>query len=174
MSIYTKIQTIKQRFSKLKIKKTGHNPYANFKYYELKDFMPYITEYCEEFQLFLMFNYTKDEAKMTIMDLEDNTTLDYVMPMDKASIKGCNEVQAIGGATTYLKRYLLTSAFDILENDIMDKMVKYPESKEYKCEQCGKTFQNTFYNGNNITAEQQYNHSLKRFGRALCKECRNG
>ena len=40
MSIYKKIQTVKQKILEANLKKTGENTYAGFKYYELADFTP--------------------------------------------------------------------------------------------------------------------------------------
>ena len=44
----------------------------------------------------------------------------YQSPMKELSLKGCNDIQALGGVETYSRRYLYLTAFDIIENDMFD------------------------------------------------------
>ena len=52
MSIYKKIQIVKEKILTANLKKTGENKYAGFKYYELADFTPTIIKLCNEVGLF--------------------------------------------------------------------------------------------------------------------------
>ena len=47
---------------------------------------------------------------------------EYTSPMRNLVLKGCNEIQALGGVETYSRRYLYMSAFDIIENDMFLKI----------------------------------------------------
>jgi hypothetical protein len=40
--------------------------------------------------------------------------------MSSAALKGCHDVQNLGAVQTYLRRYLWTNAFEIVEHDAID------------------------------------------------------
>lgn len=118
MNIYEKMQEAKVRLQQKELKKTGENKFSNYKYYELGDFMPAINEICKELKLFTQVNFEKEVAVLTIIDTEKiEDKLEYCSEMVKATLKGCNEIQALGGIQTYQRRYLYMNAFEISEND---------------------------------------------------------
>lgn len=118
MNIYEKMQQAKVELQKKKLKKTGLNKFAGYSYYELGDFMPSINEICKELNLFTQINFSPDFATLTIIDIEKpESKLEYKSEMVKANLKGCNEIQALGGVQTYQRRYLYMNAFEISEND---------------------------------------------------------
>ena len=43
-----------------------------------------------------------------------------MMPTASLTLKGCNEIQALGGINTYCRRYLYLNALEIVENDLFD------------------------------------------------------
>jgi hypothetical protein len=55
--------------------------------------------------------------------------------MSSAALKGCHDVQNLGAVQTYLRRYLWTNAFEIVEHDALDattggvEPAKKPEPK---------------------------------------------
>ena len=55
--------------------------------------------------------------------------------MSSAQLKGCHDVQNMGAVITYLRRYLWTNAFEIVEHDALDAVMgkdepaKKPEPK---------------------------------------------
>lgn len=168
-NICQKIQLIKKRLQESNIKKSGYNKFANFKYYELQDFVPDIVRLCNEFGLYTEFDFTATEGILRIIDIDNmESQREIRVPMAKPDIKGCNEVQILGGSITYLKRYLFMNAFDIIENDHFDGQIK----KEYKCKDCGVKFEDVIHRGKKITAEYQYTKSIESFGKALCHVCR--
>ena len=122
MSIWKKIQLVKQRLLEANLKKSGENSYSGFKYYELSDFIPTIISLCNEVGLFTKFTFDNDMATLTIInsDKQDQKE-EYTSPMRNLQLKGCNDIQALGGVETYSRRYLYMSAFDIVENDMFDK-----------------------------------------------------
>lgn len=118
MNIYEKMQKAKVELQKKDLKKTGMNKFSNYKYYELGDFMPAINEICLELKLFTQVNFDKENAILTIINIEKvDEKLEYVSEMVKTTLKGCNEIQALGGVQTYQRRYLYMNAFEISEND---------------------------------------------------------
>lgn len=118
MNIYEKMQKAKVELQKKDLKKTGENKFSKYRYYELGDFMPAINEICEELKLFTKVNFNSDFAILTIINTEKiDEILEYKSEMVKASLKNCNEIQALGGVQTYQRRYLYMNAFEISEND---------------------------------------------------------
>lgn len=124
MNIYTKIQTVKELLLKENIKKSGQNKFAGYTYYELADFIPYIIKFCNEQKLFTAISFDNELAKLTIINGEKpEEVVEYTSPMRNLELKGCNEIQGLGGVETYSRRYLYMSAFDIIENDMFDAVV---------------------------------------------------
>lgn len=136
MNIYEKIQTVKQKLLEANIKKSGYNKFSNYNYYELSDFLPTIIKLCNEIKLFTQVTFNEQDAKLIIVDYEQesNNYIEYTSPMKELELKGCNQIQALGGVETYQRRYLYMSAFDIVENDMFDgingKDQKDKENKE--------------------------------------------
>lgn len=121
MSIYKKIQVVKKKILEANLKKTGQNKYAGFNYYELSDFVPTIINLCNEVGLFTKFSYDNEMATLTIINSDNVDQKEvYTSPMRVLELKGCNQIQALGGVETYSRRYLYMSAFDIIENDMFD------------------------------------------------------
>ena len=121
MSIYKKIQIVKQRILESNLKKSGENKFAGFKYYELADFTPAIINLCNEVGLFTKVTFDNEIAKLIIINSDKpDQKEEYTSPMRTLELKGCNQIQALGGVETYSRRYLYMSAFDIIENDMFD------------------------------------------------------
>lgn len=118
MNIYEKMQEAKVKLQKKDLKKTGENKFSKYKYYELGDFMPAINEICLELKLFTYVNFEKENAVLTVINIEKtDEILEYTSEMVKTTLKGCNEIQTLGGVQTYQRRYLYMNAFEISEND---------------------------------------------------------
>ena len=121
MNIYEKIQIVKQKLLSANIKKSGVNKFANYTYYELADFLPTIINLCVEQKLFTSVRFDDVMAYLEIIDAEKpEDKITYTSPMRELELKGCNQIQALGGIETYSRRYLYMSAFDIVENDMFD------------------------------------------------------
>ena len=130
-NIYQKIQLVKESILKENLKKSGENKYAGFKYYELADFTPSIIKLCNEVGLFTKITFSEELATLRIVNVDKPEEFEeYTSPMRNLVLKGCNEIQALGGVETYSRRYLYMSAFDIIENDMFDaKSGEVVESK---------------------------------------------
>lgn len=121
MSIYKKIQIVKQKLLESNLKKSGENKFAGFKYYELADFTPTIIKLCNEVGLFTKISFDNETATLVIINSDKpEQKEEYTSPMRALELKSCNQIQALGGVETYSRRYLYMSAFDIIENDMFD------------------------------------------------------
>lgn len=118
--IYEKIQNIRVELQEKKLKKTGYNKFANFHYYQLEDFVPTLNELMQKNKITSNFSIVGENAILTLIDYEDNTSSIYQSPTADAAIKGCTPVQSLGGVHTYLKRYLYQNAFEINDGDLLD------------------------------------------------------
>lgn len=120
MSALSKLNEARIKFHSLDIKKTGHNKFAGYYYFELGDFLiPALTVF-HELKLSGVVSFGVDLATMTITDLEDNTVHLITSPMSSAALKGCHDVQNLGAVQTYLRRYLWVAALEIVEHDAVD------------------------------------------------------
>lgn len=134
MNIYQKIQSIRVKLAKDDIKKTGKNTYSNFAYYELSDFLPKLNEYLEKNGLFTSFSILskrvdRDEvAVLKIIDSEEpKEKVIFKVPTAEAQVGvrkdgtgGADPIQNQGAKITYMRRYLLMIAFEIVEQDVVD------------------------------------------------------
>jgi hypothetical protein len=67
-----------------------------------------------------MVSFTADTAYLTIHDTDGEGFTTFTSPMSSAALKGCHDVQNLGAVQTYLRRYLWTNAFEIVEHDALD------------------------------------------------------
>ena len=124
MNVYQKLNEAREQFHKAKLKKSGHNKFANYYYFELGDFVIPSLEIFKNHGLTSIISFGKEEASMTIVNndkLEEKIVL--TSPMSSAALKGCHEVQNLGAVQTYLRRYLWVAALEIVEHDALDGTV---------------------------------------------------
>ena len=136
MNVYQKLNAARDAFHATKLKKTGHNKFANYYYFELGDFLIPALQIFKEVGLTSIISFTKDYADMRIIN-NDKTDESIVIssPMSSAALKGCHEVQNLGAVQTYLRRYLWVAALEIVEHDALDQPINeknVPEGKEKK------------------------------------------
>lgn len=120
MSIYKKLQEARIKLQNTALKKTGHNKFAGYYYFELGDFLPTIQNICSELGLCGMVSFTATDAYLTIHETEGDGFVTFTSPMSSAALKGCHDVQNLGAVQTYLRRYLWVNAFEIVEHDALD------------------------------------------------------
>ena len=124
MNVYQKLNEAREQFHKAKLKKSGHNKFANYYYFELGDSVIPALEIFKSHGLTSIISFGKEEASMTIVNNdkpEDRIIL--TSPMSSAALKGCHEVQNLGAVQTYLRRYLWVAALEIVEHDALDGTV---------------------------------------------------
>jgi hypothetical protein len=120
MSVYKKLQEARVKLQKTQLTKSGFNRYSEYYYFELSDFLPTVQEIFQELGLCGVVSFTKEEARLKIIDIEDSSEEIITSPMGAAALKGCHEVQNIGAVETYQRRYLWMAAMEIVENDALD------------------------------------------------------
>ena len=123
MSIHQKIARIQKNLMGMKLPKSGENKFANFKYYELEDILPAIFKECYNQELFLEFSFSLEEAQLKVRNWNEpgeSVITSVPMPEIVPLNRGMNIMQSEGSYITYLKRYLLTNLFLIMEKDVVD------------------------------------------------------
>ena len=121
MNVYQKLNTARALFHQAKLKKSGHNKFADYYYFELGDFVIPALNIFESCGLTSVIRFGKEEAVMEIVDNdkpEDRILI--TSPMSTAALKGCHEVQNLGAVQTYIRRYLWVAALEIVEHDALD------------------------------------------------------
>lgn len=121
--IHQKIARIQKNLMAMKLPKRGENKFANFKYYELEDILPAIFKECYNQELFLEFSFSLEEAQLKVRNWNEpgeSVITSVPMPEIVPLNRGMNIMQSEGSYITYLKRYLLTNLFLIMEKDVVD------------------------------------------------------
>lgn len=132
-NVYQKVQEVRVKLQEKNLKKTGKNTYSGFTYYELGDFLPQLNVLMAENGLTTIFrmvtsrkveravleviNSVKPEEKMTFT----LPTAEVEIGKKKDGSGGAEPIQNLGGKTTYMRRYMLMIAFEIVESDYVDK-----------------------------------------------------
>jgi hypothetical protein len=135
MSVYKKLQQARLSLQNTKLSKSGKNKFAGYEYFELGDFLPQIQKICAEVGLCGVVSFNNEMAYLTIHDTDGEGYVTFTSPMSSAALKGCHDVQNLGAVQTYLRRYLWTNAFEIVEHDALDattggvEPAKKPEPK---------------------------------------------
>ena len=132
MKVYAKLVAARNILAGQSLKKSGHNKFAGYQYFELGDFLPEIQKIFAHVGLVDVISFTNDMATMNIYDTEDGSCVTFTSPMGSAQLKGCHEVQNIGAVETYQRRYLYVTALAIVEHDALDATTggDAPEAKE--------------------------------------------
>ena len=120
MNVYKKLIDARLRLQAKPMKKSGHNKFAGYQYFELGDFLPEIQKIFHEVGLVDTISFTPTMAEMNIYDVEDGSFITFTSPMGSAALKGCHEVQNIGACETYQRRYLYVTALAIVEHDALE------------------------------------------------------
>jgi hypothetical protein len=122
MSVYKKLQDARILLQNTELKKSGHNKFANYKYFELGDFLPAIQKICDKVGLCGLVSFNHEMAFLQIVDTEDGSSAMFTSPMSSAALKGCHDVQNLGAVQTYLRRYLWVNCFEIVEHDALEPL----------------------------------------------------
>lgn len=123
MNIYEKLQKCRVELQSKGLNKSGNNKFAGYTYFELSDFLPTINHLCLEHKLMTQTSFTNDIAILRIINAEaPDEVIEFTSPMASAQLKGCHDIQNLGAVETYQRRYLLVTAFEIVENDALDPL----------------------------------------------------
>ena len=130
MSVHAKLMNARIRLQNTELKKTGHNKFAGYYYFELGDFLPQVQEIFHQVGLCGYISFDTTIATLTIVDFEDNSQLTITSPMVEANLKGAHPIQNLGAVETYTRRYLWVSAMEIVEHDALDSSAPLKEEKQ--------------------------------------------
>ena len=121
MSVYEKLSNARDKFHELPLKKTGHNKFAGYYYFELGDFLiPALTVF-RECGLVSVITFGKELATLKIINIEKpDDFIEMTSPMAGAALKGAHDIQNLGAVETYTRRYLWVAALEIVEHDALD------------------------------------------------------
>lgn len=133
MNIYQKLQTARVELQRMKLKMSGKNDYSRYSYYELSDLLPAINELCLKHDLFTRFIVIQDRREKAILTLynasQPTEKIDFIIPTAEVEIGkkkdgtgGAEPIQNLGGKTTYLRRYLMMIAFEVIESDLVEQI----------------------------------------------------
>jgi hypothetical protein len=118
--VYEKLQKARIRLQHTELKKSGHNKFAGYKYFELGDFLPAIQSIFFELKLCPVVSFGTELATLRIIDTENGGCVTFTSPMAEANLKGCHPIQNLGAVETYSRRYLYVTALEIVEHDAID------------------------------------------------------
>ena len=129
MGVHKKLMEARILLQQAPLKKSGHNKFAGYSYFELGDFLPTINQIFSRVGLCGVVSFDKELATLTITDTEDSTEIKLTSPMADANLKGCHPIQNLGAVETYTRRYLWVSAMEIVEHDALDSSAPLKEDK---------------------------------------------
>jgi len=129
MGVHKKLMDARILLQQAPLKKSGHNKFAGYSYFELGDFLPTINQIFAKVGLCGVVSFDKELATLTITDTEDSTEIKLTSPMAEANLKGCHPIQNLGAVETYTRRYLWVSAMEIVEHDALDSSPPMKEDK---------------------------------------------
>ena len=129
MGVHKKLMDARILLQQAPLKKSGHNKFAGYSYFELGDFLPTINQIFSRVGLCGVVSFDKELATLTITDYDDNTEIKITSPMAEANLKGCHPIQNLGAVETYTRRYLWVSAMEIVEHDALDSSPPMKEDK---------------------------------------------
>ena len=130
MSVHSKLMNARIRLQNTELKKTGHNKFAGYYYFELGDFLPQVQEIFHQVGLCGYISFDTTIATLTIVDIEDNSQITITSPMVEANLKGAHPIQNLGAVETYTRRYLWVSAMEIVEHDALDSSAPLKDEKK--------------------------------------------
>lgn len=122
MTIYEKLARMQNEMHYIGFKKTGSNKFLKAKYFKLDDLLKELIPLTTKYETTLIFSFTSDGVlKLKDWDPE-NGEISIRVPFPEFKVSDPNKLtQNIGGAITYLKRYLLMDMFLSMEEDEIEE-----------------------------------------------------
>ena len=125
MNVWSKLLAVRNEFYTAGAKKTGKNLHAEFMYFELKDIVPVAAPIFAKYGLLLLPTFVDGNAVADVVNIEKpDEHIYFTIPLqfiaEPAKFR-MNEVQGVGAAVTYYRRYLYMIVLDLVEDDGFDK-----------------------------------------------------
>lgn len=186
MSVQKKLVEIQ---SKLKAPKSQYNSFGKYNYRSCEDILEgvkplLVLTLCTltlADDVVMMGNRIYIRATATLTDSESGETISSTaLAREAETKKGMDESQITGTASSYARKYALNGLFCIDDTKDADTdsyaqqntHTNYSQSVTVcECENCKKPFTEFEYKGKHYTANDAYAIAVKKYGKALCKEC---
>jgi hypothetical protein len=129
MNVFEKLQTIRCELQDMNLKKSGRAVVGKDErggkvyreYYELSDFMPQANKLMQKHKAATTLTFGQDLAVLTFINSEaPEERIEFTSPMSTAALGNCHPVQNLGAVETFIKRYLATHCFDVMEFDPLE------------------------------------------------------
>lgn len=124
MNIWSKLLAVRQEFYAVGAKKSGINPHAEFSYFELVDIVPIAEPLFSKYGLLLIPTFPENRAVALVVNADHpEEQIEFIIPMQFIAEPGkfrMHEIQGVGAAVTYYRRYLYMIVLDLVENDSLD------------------------------------------------------
>ena len=127
--VHKKLMQARILLQNASLKKSGHNKFASYSYFELGDFLPQVNAIFHRLGLCSVVSFDAEYASLTITDVDDGTMIVITSPMVESNMKGASPIQSLGGCQTYQRRYLYMCATDLIESDSFDASAPIKEEK---------------------------------------------
>ena len=127
--VHKKLMQARVELQSMPLKKSGHNKFAGYNYFELGDFLPQVNAIFHRIGLCSVVSFDAEYASLTITDVDDGTCIVITSPMVESNMKGASPIQSMGGIQTYQRRYLYLCATDLVEGDSFDAVAPLKEEK---------------------------------------------
>lgn len=182
----------------LKAPKGQYNNFGKYSYRNCEDILEAVKPLLKDRELSIVLSDTPEiiggrfyiKATATLSDGE-TTIQTTAYAREEESKKGMDGSQVTGASSSYARKYALNGLFAIDDNKdsdttnkgnsgenkgntaVQDKPTEQEQQKEYKCVGCGKLFEPfTSQKGVEYTAGQAYHMTERKYGKALCINCR--
>lgn len=147
LNVYQKLNKARAMFLEENIKKTGKNMHLAFKFFELEDIVPPVTQIFNTVGLIGIVRFSNTTATITITNTDaPDDNIVFTSPfkvlepiVSNTGKQATNEMQSLGSSITYMRRYLYMIAMDIVESDDFDGSVGSPSDTSTKAEPPKKT-----------------------------------
>lgn len=124
MNVWSKLLAVRNEFYAAGAKKTGRNLHAEFMYFELADIVPVAAPIFSKYGLLLVPTFVDGNAVADVINAEKpDEHICFSIPLQFIAEPGkfrMNEVQGVGAAVTYYRRYLYMIVLDLVEADGID------------------------------------------------------
>ena len=170
-NIYQKLQNLRVEIQEKPLNKSGFNKFANFNYFELKDFLAESNKLMQSHGLTPVFNVLGDNATLTLFDHDSELFITFTTPVGQA-MKSAIEIQDIGARHTYAKRYLYMNALELAENDMVDATIGKTEAPKTNKQKAREVDQSPVTNEQILAIQKRY--SADEINRMLSAKIFNG
>ena len=172
LNTFQKLLVARKKFLEANIKKSGKNMQLTYKYFELDDIIPTITNIFNEVGLLALVTYDQFVARMTIVNVDNpaDERIVFEAPMTELPTnKAVTAIQALGSVETYQRRYLYMTALDICEPDTLDGGELVKKTAPVQAEKAKETKTEEVQLSSDSTASDAQVKQIKKAARALIK-----